>query len=86
VADVLAKASRIDLAERVDRLEEDRCLRAEVGMIVLLVPMFADNGSLVKKWSEVDDVVEATDAVCARSADSSRVRRLTYRLLAMFAQ
>ena len=63
MADVLARLSLIDLAERVDRFDEDRCLRAEVGMTVLLVPMLVERGSLVKKWSEVEDVVEATDAV-----------------------
>lgn len=33
-----------------------------------------------KKWSDVDDVVEATDAVWARRADNSRVSRLTLNL------
>jgi hypothetical protein len=63
VAVVLARVSRIERADRWDKLEEDRCRRAEVGMIVLLVPRLVDEGSLVKKWSEVDDVVEATEAV-----------------------
>ena len=42
VAEVLAKLSLIDLAERWDRLDEDLCRRADVGMIVLLVPMFVE--------------------------------------------
>jgi hypothetical protein len=63
VAVVLARLSRIERADRWDKLEEDRCRRAEVGMMVLLVPRLVDEGSLVKKWSEVDDVVEATEAV-----------------------
>lgn len=47
-------------------------------MILVLVPRFEGYVSLVKKWSEVEDVVEATEAVCARRADNSRVSRLTY--------
>ena len=58
-----AKFSRIDLAERVDRLEEDLCRRADVDVTVLPVPVVVVYGSPVKKWSEVEDVVEATDAV-----------------------
>ena len=73
----LVKLSRIDRDDRVDKLEEDLCRRVDVGMIVVPVPTFEVYESLVKKWSEVEEVVDATDAVCARSADSSRVKRLT---------
>ena len=69
----LAKLSLMDLEDRAETLEDDLCRRAEVGMIVAPVP----NCSLVKKWSEVDEVVDATDAVCARNADSSLVSLLT---------
>lgn len=69
----LARLSRIDLEERADTLEDDRCRRADVGMIVAPVP----NCSLMKKWSEVEEVVDATEAVCARKADSSLVNLLT---------
>lgn len=68
----------MERAERVDKFEDERCRRADVGMIVVAVPVVDVYGSLEeKKWSEVEEVVEATDAVCARRADSSRVRRLT---------
>ena len=55
----LVKFSRIDLEDLADRFDEDRCRRAEVGMMVAPVP----NWSLLKKWSEVEDVVDATEAV-----------------------
>ena len=63
VADVPPRFSRIDLAERVDRLDEDRCRRADVEVTVLPVPVVVVDGSPVKKWSEVEEVVDATDAV-----------------------
>ena len=36
---VVLKFSRMDLAERVERLDEDRCRRAEVGIMVVPVPV-----------------------------------------------
>lgn len=79
VLEALANVSLMDRVERVDRFEDDRCRRAAVGMIVVDVPVVDKYGSLPeKKWlSEVEEVVDATDAVWARKADSSRVRRLT---------
>lgn len=87
-----ARASRAERAERVERFEEDLWRRADVGII--LTPPYEEEdwrfeyGSgrfwvLVVKRSEVDDVVEATEAVCALRADSSRVSRFTYRVLSV---
>lgn len=80
-------ASRADRAERVERFEEDRCRRADVG--IMLTPPYEEEdwrfeyGSgrfwvLAVKRSDVEDVVEATEAVWARRADSSRVSRFTW--------
>lgn len=67
-----ARASRADRAERVERFEEDRCRRADVG--IMLTPPYEEEdwrfeyGSgrfwvLAVKRSDVEDVVEATEAV-----------------------
>lgn len=53
----------------MDKLDEERCRRAEVGMILAAVPVVVEDVygyvSVVeeKKWSEVEEVVEATEAV-----------------------
>lgn len=47
------------------RFEDDRCRRAVVGTM----PLYS--------FADVDEVVEATEAVCCRSRESSRVKRLT---------
>lgn len=46
-------------------------------MMVVPVPVDVYGSLEEKKWSDVLEVVEATDAVCALRAESSRVRRLT---------
>jgi hypothetical protein len=75
-------ASRMLRALRAERLDDDRWRRADVGM---MLPEVVKGGygyefarSEVKSSDEVD-AVEATDAVCARSWVSSRVRRFTWR-------
>jgi len=45
----LARLSRIDLAERVDRFDDERCRRADVGMMVVAVPVVDVYGSLEEK-------------------------------------
>jgi hypothetical protein len=74
---VLARLSLMLRAERVERFELLRCRRVVVGMMVVLVPVVVYGSLDEKKWSDVEEAVDATEAVCARRADSSRVRRFT---------
>lgn len=74
---VLARLSRMLRAERVERFELLRCRRVVVGIMVVLVPVVVYGSLDEKKWSDVEEVVDATEAVCARRAESSRVRRFT---------
>ena len=55
----LCAASRMLLALRVERFEDDRCLRADVGGMELEEVY----GYWSVKSSDVEDVVEATEAV-----------------------
>ncbi len=57
----LTRLSRIERAERVERFEELRWRRVVVGMMAL--PEVLVLSAEEKKWSEVEDVVEATEAV-----------------------
>jgi len=52
--------------------------------MVVAVPVVVMYGSPEeKKWSDAEEVVEATEAVWARRAESSRVSRLTLKLVSL---
>lgn len=59
------------------RLDEERCRREGVGWLGPDIRWFALWSVESAKPVDVDEVVEATEAVCWRSNESSRVRRLT---------
>lgn len=65
---------------RVLKLEEERCLREGVGCVdgVSEFDEVSAGSSVMALVEEVLEVLEATEAVCARREESSRVRTLTY--------
>ena len=59
------------------RLDDERCRRDGVGWLAPSVVLCALKSGASVTPAEVEDVVEATEAVCCRNSVNSRVKRLT---------